>query len=298
MARTRDIIIGSVIAAVGLIFILLVMISIWGISHQEGFSIASSGGRVAIVEVDGVITGSDDIIRQLKKYEKDKSVKAVVIHINSPGGEVAPTQEIYDQILKLKESGMPVVVSISSVAASGGYYIACAADTIFANPGSLTGSIGVIIDFLTFEGLMNKVGVQHEVVKSGELKDVGNFARAMTEKERAMMQAAINDVYNQFTETISEARNIDLAQVEELADGSIFTGNQALELGLVDKLGGLEDAIALGGKMGGLSDHPKVIREYYRRPRLIDYLTGQALDALGIKAAGNTAGPSFQYIYR
>lgn len=297
MARTRDIIIGTIIAIIGLMFIMMVVISIWGISHQDGISLASAGGRVAIVEITGVINGSEDIIRQLKKYEKDNSIKAVVIRINSPGGEVAPTQEIYDQINKLKESGKPVVVSISSVAASGGYYIACAGDTIFANPGSLTGSIGVIIDFLTFEGLMNKVGVQHEVVKSGELKDVGNFSRPMTEKERTMMQAAINDVYNQFTETISESRNIDLAQVEEMADGSIFTGNQALELGLVDKLGGLEDAIVLAGKMGGLGDHPKTIREYYRRPRLVDYLTGELMNALGLKAT-NSEGPSFKYIYR
>jgi protease-4 len=126
-----------------------------------------------------------------------------------------------------------------------------------ANPGSLTGSIGAIIDFYTFEGLMGKVGMQHEVVKSGELKDVGNLARSMTEKERAMMQAAINDVYNQFVEAISESRNMEISQVEEIADGSIFTGHQALELGLVDKLGGLEDAISLAGKMSGLGDHPK-----------------------------------------
>lgn len=144
---------------------------------------------------------------------------------------------------------------------------------------------------------MGKVGMQHEVVKSGELKDVGNMARAMTEKERAMMQAAINDVYNQFVEAISESRNLEISQVEEIADGSIFTGNQALELGLVDKLGGLEDAIELAGKMGDLGDNPKVIREYSRRPRLIDYLTEQALSFLGIKATSDVE-PSFKYIFR
>jgi protease-4 len=297
MARTRDVVIGIIIAAVCCLFLLMIVISIMGISRQDGFSFTSGGGKVAIIEISGVISGSEDVIRQLKKYDKDKSVKAIVVRIDSPGGQVAPTQEIFNQIVRIKESGIPVVVSIASVAASGGYYIACAGDTIVANPGSLTGSIGAIIDFLTFEGLMGKIGMQHEVVKSGELKDVGNFARPMTEKERVMMQAAINDVYNQFVEAISESRNLEISQVEEIADGSVFTGNQALELGLVDKLGGLEEAIDLAGKMGGLGDNPRVVREYSRRPRLIDYLTEQALSALGIKA-NSDIGPSFKYIFR
>jgi protease-4 len=297
MARTRDIVIGLVIAGICCLFLLMVVISIIGVTRNESFSFSSGGGKVAIVEITGAIGGSEETISQLKKYEKDSSVKAIVIRIDSPGGQVAPTQEIFSEINKVKKSKIPVVVSISSIAASGGYYIACAGDTIFANPGSLTGSIGAIIDFMTFEGLMGKIGVQHEVVKSGELKDVGNFARQMTEKERAMMQAAINDVYNQFVEAISESRNLEISQVEEIADGSIFTGNQALELGLVDKLGGLEDAINLAGEMGGLGENPKVIREYSRRPRLIDYLTEQALSILGIKATSDV-GPSFKYLFR
>lgn len=297
MARTRDIIIGIIIAGVCCLFLLMVAISIIGISRDEGFSLSSGGGKVALVEISGVISSSEEIISQLKKYEKDKSVKAIVIRIDSPGGQVAPTQEIFNQIIRTKDSDIPIVVSIASIAASGGYYIACAGDTIFANPGSLTGSIGAIIDFYTFEGLMGKVGMQHEVVKSGELKDVGNLARPMTEKERAMMQAAINDVYNQFVEAISESRNLEISQVEEIADGSIFTGNQALELGLIDKLGGLEEAISLAGEMGGLGDHPKVVKQYSRRPRLIDYLTEQALGFLGIRATSDN-GPSFKYIFR
>jgi len=276
----------------------MVSISRIGITREDGLSLSSGGARVALVEISGVISGSEETIHQLKKYAKDKSVKAIVLRIDSPGGQVAPTQEIYDQIIKIKDSDIPVVVSIGSIAASGGYYIACAGDTVFANPGSLTGSIGAIIDFYTFEGLMGKIGMQHEVVKSGELKDVGNMARPMTEKERAMMQAAINDVYNQFVETISESRNLEISQVEEIADGSVFTGNQALELGLVDKLGGLEDAIALAGKMGGIGDNPKVVQEYSRRPRLLDYLTEQALGLLGVKAIAGDNGPNFKYIYR
>ena len=252
---------------------------------------------MAIVEISGPIDGSEETIRQLKKYQKDESVKAIIVRIDSPGGEVAPTQEVYNQLIKIKQGGTPVVVSLGSVAASGGYYIACAGDTIVANPGTLTGSIGVIIDFLTIEGLMGKVGIQHEVVKSGELKDVGNFSRAMTEKERAMVQAAINDVYNQFVETISESRNMDISEVEEIADGSIFTGNQALELGLVDKLGGLEDAITLAGRMSGLGDSPKVTREYARKPRFIEYLTQQLASALGLGIASSSGfGPKFKYI--
>jgi protease IV len=298
MAKTRDVVVGLFIAFVGLLFIAIVAISIWGVSRQDGIPFASGGGRVALVEITGTIGDSDDIIRQLKKYDKDNSVKAIVIRIDSPGGAVAPSQEIYNQILKVKEGGTPVVISMGSTAASGGYYIACAGDTIFANPGTLTGSIGVIIDFLTFQGLMEKVGIQHEVIKSGELKDVGNYSRQMTDKERAMMQSAINDVYNQFVEAVSESRNIDIDQVEEIADGSIFTGNQALELGLVDKLGGLEDAIALAGKMGGLGENPKIVREFARRPRFIDYLTNKFMGVLGVDLPKASSGPSFQYICR
>lgn len=298
MAKTRDIIVGLIIIGAVLMFFLIVIISIWGISRQADFSLVSLGDKVALVEINGVINRSEDIVRQLKKYSDDSSVPAIVLRINSPGGGVAPAQEIFNQVLKVRENGTYVVVSLSSVAASGGYYIACAGDSILANPGTITGSIGVILSFLTFEGLMDKVGVEMEVIKSGEMKDVGSFSREMTQKEREMLQNALNDVYNQFVMAVSQARNMDIEQVEELADGSIYTGNQALELGLVDKLGGLEDAICLAGQMAGLGDKPRIVREYpRRRRRLLDYIMEKLAVFLGLEMAGET-WPRLEYIYK
>ena len=296
MAKARNILVGLVISVVVVLFLILIGVSLWGLSRQSGFTFMSVGDKVAIVEINGVIESSEDIIRQLRKYGDDNSVPVIVLRINSPGGAVAPSQEIYSQVLKVREEGTYIVVSISSLAASGGYYIACAGDSIVANPGSLTGSIGVIFSFMTFEELMNKVGVQLEVVKSGELKDVGNYSREMTQREREMLQAAIDDTYNQFVMVVSENRNIDIDQVEEIADGSIFTGNQALELGLVDKLGGLEEAIALAGEMAGLGSDPYTIKEIPRKRRFIDYLVEKLAILLNLSVP-EQVWPKLEYIY-
>jgi len=297
MARTRNIFVGLFITGVVVLFFLMISVSIWGLSKQQGLSFVSTGDKIAIIEIDGVIESSDYFVRQLKKYSNDNSVLAIVLRINSPGGAVAPTQEIYRQVLKVREEGTYIIVSISSIAASGGYYIASAADTILANPGSLTGSIGVIFSYFTFEVLMDKIGVNLEVVKSGDLKDVGNMSREMTQKEREMLQSAIDDTYNQFVMAVSEGRNLDIDRVEELADGSIFTGNQALEFGLVDKLGGLEDAIDLASEMTGLGDDPKIIREYPRDRRFLDYFIEKAALLLNVNVPEQT-WPKLEYIYK
>jgi len=256
-----------------------------------------AGDKIAVIEINEVIESSDYFVRQLKKYGDDSSIPAIVLRINSPGGAVAPVQEIYNQVLKVREEGTYIIVSISSIAASGGYYIASAADTILANPGSLTGSIGVIFSYFTFEALMDKIGVNLEVVKSGDLKDVGNISREMTQKEREMLQAAIDDTYNQFVMAVSEGRNLDIDRIEELADGSIFTGNQALEFGLVDKLGGFEDAIALASEMTGLGDDPKIVREYPRRRGLLDYFLEKVALLLNLSVPEQT-WPKLEYIYK
>ena len=297
MTKTRDIVVGLIIVGAVLIFFMIVIISIWGISRRADFTLASLGNKVAIIEINGVIESSENIVRQLKKYGDDSSVRAIVLRINSPGGVVAPTQEIFNQVLKVRQNGTYVVVSLSSVAASGAYYIACAGDSILANPGTLTGSIGVILSYLTFEGLMDKVGVRMEVVKSREMKDVGNYSREMTQREREMLQAAIDDTYNQFVMVVCQNRNMDINQVEELADGSVFTGSQALELGLVDKLGGFEDAISLAGEMTGLGDKPHIIREYPRRRRLLDYIMEKLAVLLDLDITGET-WPRLEYIYK
>jgi protease-4 len=188
-----------------------------------------------------------------------------------------------------------VVASVGSVAASGAYYIACAVDTVVANPGSLTGSIGVILQFPVFDGLMEKVGVRIETIKSGEFKDVGNVSRSITPREEEMLQSVIDNTFDQFVDVVAEAREIDRDEVLAFANGAIFTGQQAYDMGLVDVLGDYQDAIDLAGQMSGLGSDPPTIKHEPRRPfHLIDLLTG----AFGIKEQVQTlSGPRLAYLF-
>ncbi|HWO06846.1 MAG TPA: signal peptide peptidase SppA [Methylomirabilota bacterium] len=228
------------------------------------------GAKVAVVEVEGIIGGdagrgldTDGVIRVLGEYRDDPAVRAVVLRINSPGGVVAPTQEIFTAVRRLREAKKPVVASLGSVAASGGYYVAVAADRIYASPGTLTGSIGVVMQLANLEGLLKKVGVEYVVVKAGAYKDVGNMARAMTPEERRILQSLLDDVYDQFISAVAEGRGLDPQAVRAFAEGRIYSGRQAQSLKMVDDLGGLEDAIEAAAKMAGLPAKPKVI--YPRR---------------------------------
>jgi protease-4 len=228
------------------------------------------GAKVAVVEVEGVIgtevskgLDTEDIVRTLGEYRDDPAIRAVVLRINSPGGVVAPTQEIATAVRRLRGAKKPVVASLGSVAASGGYYVAVAADRIYASPGTLTGSIGVVMQLANVEGLLKKVGVEYVVVKAGAYKDVGNFARAMTPEERRILQSLLDDVYDQFIGAVAEGRGLDPQAVRGFAEGRIYSGRQAQGLKMVDELGGLEDAVEAAAKMAGLPGKPKVI--YPRR---------------------------------
>ena len=227
--------------------------------------------HVAIVRIDGVITDSEadstrtKVIKNLNKAYK-AGVKAVVLRINSPGGTVGASQELHAAILKLRDKGIPVVASMSDIAASGGVYIAIAANKIVANPGTITGSIGVIIATANAHQLMEKVGVNREVIKSGPFKDVLSPFRAMTDEERSLLQGVIDDAYDQFVEAVSTARGIPAERVREFADGRIFTGRQAKEWGLIDELGGLQTAVELAGKVAGIEGLPKTIELTIEKP--------------------------------
>src|SRR3990172_4237217 len=217
------------------------------------------GQRVALIEVEGVILSGDEIVRELKEHLDNAAVRAVVVRINSPGGVVAPTQEIYQQIRKVRERGKPVVASLGSVAASGGYYIAAACDRIYANPGSLTGSIGVVMQLANLEGVLKKIGVEYVVIKAGRHKDIGNFSRTMTPEERKILQDLLDDVHGQFVNAVAEGRRLDRSEVLGFADGRIFSGQQAKDLKMVDALGGLEEAIDAAAKLGGIVGRPKIL---------------------------------------
>jgi protease-4 len=266
----------TVLAAAVLVYLAvagLFVISVGGLSRGEGGP-ALFGPRVAIVELEGVILEVDDIVRELKSHRENPTVRAVVMRINSPGGVVAPTQELHDAVLRLRQAGKPVVASLGSVAASGGYYVAVACDQIYANPGTLTGSIGVIMQLANFEQLMKKVGVDYVVVKAGQFKDIGNIARAMTPDERRVMQALLDDVHGQFIGAVATGRKLPREEVARFADGRVFSGTQAKELRMIDALGGLEDAVLAAAKLAGIPTPPNVIQPR-RRFSLVDLLRNQ-----------------------
>jgi protease-4 len=275
-----------------LLFLLMVGLTaaLWG--HRLPWE----GDRVAVITVEGVITDAREVIEQLGRYRDHPGVKAVVLRVNSPGGAVAPSQEMYQEILKFRrETGKPVVASMGSVAASGGYYIAAAADRIVANPGSITGSIGVLMQIPNVGGLLQKVGIKTTVIKAGDNKDLGSVTRDLTDVERRILQEVMDDVHGQFIDAVAAGRRLDRARVEPLADGRIFSGRQALALGLVDELGDLQDAVLRAGSLVGISGRPRVLQERRRRFSVWDLL----MESLGpvLPAGGTTAPITIQYLW-
>lgn len=241
------------------------------------------GSGVGLVEVRGLIVDSQEIVKQLDALLKDDNVKAVVLRIESPGGVVGPSQEIYAEVKKLS-ARKKVVVSMGSVAASGGYYIAVAANRIFANPGTITGSIGVLMRFSNLEGLMGKIGMKSFTLKTGKFKDVGSPARPMTAQEKAMLQGVIENTHAQFVRAVAEGRKLPEADVRSIADGRIFTGEQALALKLVDRIGTLQDAIDEAGKLGGIKGEPEIIRPPKKKKLLLDLLVEETAARIGVAA--------------
>ena len=215
---------------------------------------------VAIVRVEGPILDSYQTVQELQAFADDPLVKAIVIRIDSPGGGVAPSQEIYNAVKRVRrEHNKTVVASMGTVAASGGYYIAVATDRILANPGTLTGSIGVIMQMANFQELLEKIGVKSVVVKTGKFKDLGSPFRPMVEEERQLLESVMNDTLSQFIEAVADGRSMDAAEVELLADGRVFTGRQAKSVLLIDEIGDLHDAIKLAGELGGIEGSPRVL---------------------------------------
>jgi protease IV len=256
----------------------------------EGGAVAF-GPRVAVVELEGIILDVEDLLRDLRSHRDNPVVRAVVVRINSPGGVVGPTQEVHDALQRMREAGKPVVASLGAVAASGGYYVAVAADRIYANPGTLTGSIGVIIQMANVESLMKKVGVDYVVIKAGHFKDMGNVSRRMTAEERRVLQALLDDVHAQFIQAVSAGRRLDDATVRRFADGRVFSGVQAKALGMLDELGGLEEAIDAAAQMAGLDVPPRVIQPR-RRFSVFDLLRNEW--GLGVRAVLRPALPVFK----
>jgi protease IV len=246
-----------------------------GSARSGGALFGAGGGYVGVLELKGVIFDSKKVIKKLEDFDDDPRVKAVVLRLNSPGGSVAPSQEIYEAVRAMKK---PVVASMASVAASGGYYIACAAKKIFANPGTITGSIGVIMEFVNLGRLYEWAKIERYALKTGKFKGAGAEYKAMSPEERELFQGMLDDVLKQFKNAVATGRKMKMSEVDKIADGRVFSGNQAKAAKLVDELGTLKEAIAEAGKMAGIKGEPKVIYPGKHRKRFVEMLFDEATD--------------------
>ncbi|HXW69617.1 MAG TPA: signal peptide peptidase SppA [Dissulfurispiraceae bacterium] len=278
----------KICALVALFFLFLIVLSALFTFFQRRISF---GGKVALVRVEGPIIEAKSAIDEIEGYLKDSSIKALVLRVDSPGGGVVPSQEIYDEV-KRAAAQTKVVVSMGSLAASGGYYISSPASKIVANPGTITGSIGVIMEVPNLKVLLDKIGVKTEVIKSGKHKDIASPFRDMGEEERAILQSVMDDVHAQFIAAVSEGRKMPVDKVREIADGRIFSGRQAIKAGLVDELGDLDYAIKAAAKMAGIKGEPEVVTKKEKN-RLLDLLSGRIREGV----SKILPSPELKYMY-
>lgn len=284
------------------LFYLITIVLLLFIAYVVGVGMgASSGGfdldtrdKVAVLRIEDTILDSSEYLEILRTIKKDDEIKALVVRINSPGGAVAPSQELYHELESLK-SVKPVIASMGTVAASGGYYIACAAEKIYANPGTITGSIGVIAQFVNYRELMDWAKLDMEVIKSGDYKDIGSPLREMTEEEKQSLQQLIDTVHSQFSDTVRKTRNLDNETMDRINDGRILSGEQAKELKLVDELGSLSDAIATASEMGGIKGEPGIVK-YPKEKSVLQQILGSNLE-LAKKINGFPKNKSFGLFY-
>ena len=280
MTRKKEWLLGGGIAGGSILLIILLVIYISLKGTDKSIRIPSGGKKIAVIELFGPIYNSRRIVNQFKHFGKQKSIKAIVFRIDSGGGGVAASQEIYNAVKKVRDEGKPVVASLGMVAASGGYYVACGADTIMANPGTTTGSIGVKAEFLNMKELLGKIGIRYHVVKRGRFKNIGSPYEELSEDEKRHLQSWIDDAYGQFVNVIVEERGLTRKKVIRLADGRIFTGQQALKNGLIDLLGDYEAAISLAAELGGISGEPDVVKIQYRKITIFDLIFQRIEDVI------------------
>src|SRR6185436_7550423 len=255
--------------------------------------------RVQVVDVDGELVQSRSILEQLKRYEDSNSVKAILLNIDSPGGGVAVSQEIYAEIKRLREKKDKIIVAyLSSTGASGAYYISCAANKIVANPGTIVGSIGVIAEWVNYADLLEWAKLKEIVFKTGEFKYTGSPSRALTENERKYFQGLIDDMYVQFLEAVSSGRKLELQEVRSMADGRVFTGRDARQRKLIDEIGNFQDAVDITAKLAGISGKPRLLRSTRQRVTLLDVLTTDLSRLVPFSGQSMKSQIKFQYLWK
>lgn len=279
-----------VLIIVGIIIIGLFTSVNWSRQQSTGLS----RGEVVVIDIKGVIGSAEKIAIQINEQRRNSNIKGMILRIDSPGGGSAAFQELYREVKRFRDAGKPVVAAIASVGASGGYYAALGASKIVANPSSVTGSIGVIVDFPVAVELLEKIGLSMETVKSGAYKDVGSPYREFTAEDEAQLETVIQDIYNQFVNTVALERKIDKKKLLKIADGRIFTGSQALEYGLIDTLGTFEDAVMMIGKLTGIDGRPKLVFPQRQSKTLFDLLFTEVDELFSLFAPI----PTLNYLWR
>ena len=255
--------------------------------------------RIQVVDIDGELVQSKPILEQLKRYEDSNSVRAILLDIDSPGGGVAVSQEIYTEIKRLRQKKDKIIVAyLSSTGASGAFYISCAANKIVANPGTIVGSIGVIAEWVNYADLLQWAKLKDIVFKTGEFKDTGSPSRPITENERKYFQGLIDDMYVQFLEAVASGRKLDLQEVRAMADGRVFTGRDAKERKLIDETGNFQDAVDLTAKLAGISGKPRLIRQTRQRVTLLDVLTTDLSRLVPFSGQSMKSQIKFQYLWK
>ena len=258
---------------------------------KENAKLSPSKDYIAVIRIDGAIYGgpqsdsvftastgaaSEQIMYEMEQARKDNRVKAVLLRINSPGGSTGATQEIAEEMDKIKSSGKPIIISMRDMCASAGYWLASKGDYVFANPATLTGSIGVYMDYTNMEELMNKLGIKNQKIKSGAHKDILSMYRPMTEEETSMIQKMVDDIYFQFIKTVADGRHMELEKVKSFADGRILTGQQAMDLGMVDAMGNYYDALNYAAGRVGIEGEDIPVKKYAYGKSLRNILNGEA----------------------
>jgi len=282
-----------------LFFILCLLVLAAQFSGEGSPELFLSAGQIASLDLEGVISDSKDFVDELRDFGNRPNVRSVVVRIDSPGGGVAASQEIFEAIRKFRaETKKKVVVSMASVAASGGYYVACGADRIFANPGTITGSIGVIAEWYNYGDLLRWAKMEDVVIKSGIFKDAGSATRPLTAEERAYFQSLIDNMYAQFVSAVAKSRNMNEDAVRRLADGRVYTGQQAKNDGLVDEIGTYQDAVAAAAKMAGISGTPRIVRPSKKSISILDLVLGESRTVLPMRRDRSESHIRFEYLWR
>lgn len=282
-----------------LVLLSIVVLSVLLVFSDDSRGEFSFNDRIQIVEIEGELVDSRAIIEQLKRYEDSPSVPAIILNVNSPGGGVAVSQEIYTEVKRLREKKNKIIVAyMSTVGASGAYYLACTANKIVASPGTIIGSIGVIAEWVNYGALLEWAKLQDVVLKTGEFKDSGTPTRPLTDREREYFQGLIDDMYVQFVEAVADGRKMDVSEVRAVADGRVFTGRDARDRKLIDEIGNFQDAVDMTAQLAGITGKPGLIRATRPTVTLLDVLTSDVSRLIPFGENALRSQIRFQYLWK